>query len=114
MKTILTALASQAERRPDAPAFADTEEALTFADVRRISDAAGSALLSNGAEKEAVLIFTARSAREIALFFAVWKAGCFYVPVDAEMGENRIRSILERVRPRFAIADEPGAKLLSA
>ncbi len=114
MKTMLEALSRQAEIRPGAPAFCDTDETLTFSDVARISDAAGSALIRRGASHEAILIFTGRSAREIALFFAVWKAGCFYVPVDAEMGENRIRSILERVRPRFAIADEPGAKLLSA
>lgn len=113
MKTMLTALKNQAGIRPDAPAFADPDETLTFADVERISDAAGSALIGRGAKREAVLVFTARSAREIALFFAVWKAGCFYVPVDAEMGENRIRSILDRVRPRFAIADETGRKLLN-
>ena len=113
MKTMLTALKNQAGIRPDAPAFVDPDETLTFADVERISDAAGSALIGRGAKREAVLVFTARSAREIALFFAVWKAGCFYVPVDAEMGENRIRSILDRVRPRFAIADETGRKLLN-
>ena len=50
----------------------------------------------------------------IAAFFGVWKADCFYVPVDAEMGETRIRSILERVHPRFAIRDESADALLFA
>lgn len=114
MKTMLFDLRRQAETRPDAAAFSDAEETLTFSDVDRISDAAATALLARGAKKEAVLLFTARSAREIALFFAVWKTGCFYVPVDAEMGEARIRSILARVQPRFAIADETGKRLLAA
>ena len=114
MKTMLEALSKQAEIRPDAPAFCDPNETLTFSDVERIADAAGSALIRLGAKREAVLLFTERCAKEIALFFAVWKAGCFYVPVDAEMGENRIRSILDRVQPRFAIADATGRKLLSA
>ncbi len=114
MKTMLTALSDQADLRPDAPAFTDETGTLTFSDVARISDAAGTALLHRGAKQEAILLFLPRSATEIALFFAVWKAGCFYVPVDAELGENRIRSILERVGPRFAIADETGRKLLSA
>ncbi len=113
MKTMLFALHEQARIRPDAPAFSDSNETLTFADIERIADAAGSALCRRGATREPILLFTERSAREIALFFAVWKAGCFYVPVDVEMGENRIRSILDRVRPRFAIADETGRKLLS-
>ena len=103
MKTMLEALSKQAEIRPDAPAFCDPNETLTFSDVERIADAAGSALIRLGAKREAVLLFTERCAKEIALFFAVWKAGCFYVPVDAEMGENRIRSILDRVQPRFAM-----------
>ena len=112
MKTMLTALYEQANLRPNAQAFCDTNETLTFSDVERIAESAGTALLRRGARREAILILHERCAREIALFFAVWKAGCFYVPVDAEMGENRIRSILDRVKPRFAIADAGGRALL--
>ena len=114
MKTILPLLTAQATKRPDAPAFSDEQQTLTFSETERISDAIGSALLSTGADREPILLFLTRSALEIAAFFGVLKAGCFYVPVDAEMGERRIRSVLDRVRPRFAIADAAGtAKLLS-
>ena len=114
MKTVLPYLAGQAAARPDAPAFADARETLTFAETAALSDAMGTALLKRGAHREPVLLFTARCAREIAAFFGVWKAGCFYVPVDAEMGEARIRSVLDRVRPRFAITDAAAEEKLSA
>ena len=113
MKTILPMLKNQAYRRPDAPAFTDERETLTFAQTEAISDSFGTVLLAKGAKREAVLVFMQRSAREIAAFFGVLKAGCFYVPVDAEMGEARIRSVLERVKPRFALTDASARELLS-
>ena len=113
MKTVLEYLNQQVRIRPDRAAFIDEREALTFADAAGRSDAIGSALLRCGAKHEPVLVFMKRSGAMIAAFFGVWKAGCFYVPVDAEMGESRIRSILERVKPRFAIADGSVDPLLS-
>lgn len=114
MKTVLSYLEQRAQSCPDKPAFSDERETLTFADVYARAEAIGSALLRRGADREPVLVFMRRGAAMIAAFFGVWKAGCFYVPVDAEMGETRIRSILERVKPRFAIRDESADTLLSA
>ena len=114
MKTVLAYLDRQNQTRPDAPMFTDETETLAAADVSARSDAIGSALLRRGADREPVLVFMKRSGAMIAAFFGVWKANCFYVPVDAEMGESRIRSILDRVRPRFAVKDDSADALLSA
>ena len=114
MKTVLAYLKRQVEIRPDRAMFTDETETLTFSDAEARSDAIGTALLSRGADREPVLVFMKRGGAMIAAFFGVWKAGCFYVPVDAEMGETRIRSILDRVRPRFAIVDASADALLSA
>ena len=113
MKTVLGYLDLQAENRPDLPMFTDETETLTFADVAERAERIGSALLCRGAKREPVLVFMKRSGAMIAAFFGVWKANCFYVPVDAEMGESRIRSILGRVNPRFAITDESADAILS-
>ncbi|MBQ6235796.1 MAG: amino acid adenylation domain-containing protein [Clostridia bacterium] len=112
MKTVLGHLARQAKTRPDRPMFSDERETLTFFDAAARSDRIGSALLRRGACREPVLVFMRRGGAMIAAFFGVWKANCFYVPVDAEMGESRIRSILDRVKPRFAVADESAEALL--
>ncbi len=114
MKSVLDDLKKQAALRPDQMMFWDESETLTFADAAARSDAIGSALLSRRANREPVLVFMRRGGAMIAAFFGVWKANCFYVPVDAEMGEARIRSIVERVQPRFAIADGSADPLLSS
>ena len=114
MKSMLDDLRKQAELRPDGPMVIDETETLTFSTVAMRADRIGSALLRRGAKREPVLVFMRRSGAMIAAFFGVWKANCFYVPVDAEMGENRIRSILERVKPRFAVMDDSAEPLLSA
>ena len=112
MKSVLDDLKKQKKLRPDRMMFRDEAETLTFADVAARSDAIGSALLSRRANREPVLVFMRRSGAMIAAFFGVWKANCFYVPVDAEMGETRIRSIIDRVKPRLAIADDSADPLL--
>lgn len=114
MKTVLDDLARQVKLRPDRPMFSDERETLTFSDVAARSDLFGSALLRRGASHEPILVFMPRGGAMIAAFFGVWKANCFYVPVDAEMGESRIRSVLDRVKPRFAIADDSATALLAA
>jgi amino acid adenylation domain-containing protein len=112
MKTVLEYLDRQRKEHPDRPMFADERETLTVSDVGERADRIGAALLARGAEREPVLVFMRRGGAMIAAFFGVWRAGCFYVPVDAEMGESRIRSILERVGPRFAVCDDSARELL--
>ena len=93
--------------------FTDETETLTFADAVSRAERIASALIRRGAQREPILVCMRRSGAMIAAFFGVWMANCFYVPVDAEMGESRIRSILERVGPRFAITDGSAEALLS-
>ena len=114
MKSVLAYLDRRVETGPDRPMFTDETETLTAFDVAARADAIGTALLHRGAAREPVPVFMNRSGAMIAAFFGVWKANCCYVPIDAEMGETRIRSILDRVRPRFAIADGTGRERLAA
>ena len=114
MKTVLEYLDLRLKNAPDKPMFCGDGETLTVSDAAARSDTIGSALLRRGADREPVLVFMKRSPAMIAAFFGVWKANCFYVPVDAEMGETRIRSILDRVQPRFAVKDGSADALLAA
>ncbi len=112
MKSVLAYLKQRVETGPERAMFIDETETLTAGDVAARSDSIGSALIRRGAVREPVPVFMRRSGAMIAAFFGVWKANCCYVPIDAEMGESRIRSILSRVEPRFAIADETGTAML--
>lgn len=91
--------------KPDKIAFANDEEALTFAQVYDQSRAVGTFLHSQGVYKKPVVVFMNKHPREIAAFFGVIAAGDFYVPIDEEMPVSRIRLILENVQAQILICD---------
>ena len=91
--------------KPDKIAFANDEEALTFAQVYDQSRAVGTFLHGQGVYKKPVVVFMNKHPREIAAFFGVIAAGDFYVPIDEEMPASRIQLILENVQAQILICD---------
>lgn len=111
MKTILSYLQLRAETHREQLAFCDETQQRTFSEVLEASLRIGTALSRHGAEREPVAVFLPRSVRAVEAFFGVLWAGCHYIPLDAEMGELRLCSILEQVQPRFLIADDTTASV---
>ncbi len=105
MKTILELLDLQAMLRPKKVAFSDETESVAFAELKENTLRIGSALLQNGANKEPVAVLLPRSVKMLEAMLGTMRAGCLYVPLDAELGNLRLRAILEQVQPRFFIAD---------
>lgn len=103
---VLDYLEHTARNKPDKAAFVDEHEALTFGQLRRFTRSIGSFLHGKGICRQPVVVFMGKSAREIAAFFGVIAGGCFYVPVDEEMPEGRIRLILENTQPAIVICDK--------
>lgn len=105
MKTILEYLDMQAALRPEKAAFCDETERLTFGEIDERTRRIGSALLNAGAKREPVAVLLPRSAKMLCAMLGAMRAGCAYVPLEAEMGELRLRSIFSAVRPRFLLCD---------
>ena len=103
LTNILQYLEGTAARLPDKLAFSDGEQGLTFGELSRLSRAIGSAVCARGMRREPVVILMEKSAMEIASFFGTVYAGCFYVPMDAEMPMLRMQKILETLQPRLLI-----------
>ncbi len=97
--------------KPDKIAFANDEEALTFAQVYDQSRAVGTFLHGQGVYKKPVVVFMNKHPREIAAFFGVIAAGDFYVPIDEEMPASRIQLILENVQAQILICDAMTRKI---
>ncbi len=114
MKNILEYLETTAARVPEKLAFSDGTEGLTFGQVRRIAHAVGTALLRRGAAAEPVAILMKRHPRQIAAFYGVIYAGCYYIPLDPDMPPARMEAILETTRARLLLCDEIGAKKADA
>ncbi|MBR5338349.1 MAG: amino acid adenylation domain-containing protein [Lachnospiraceae bacterium] len=94
------------EKNPDKVAFADDTEEFSFRQTYEVCRAIGSGILSRGIRRRPVVVFMRKHPREIVTFFGVIKAGCFYVPIDEEMPEARIRLILENVQAPLLICDD--------
>ena len=89
----------QARRTPDRIALADARRELTYAELRRRSNALALRLQDLGVGPEArVAICLERSVEVIVSMLAVHKAGGAYVPVDPAFPEDRLAFLLEDAR----------------
>ena len=104
-RNILEYLEQTVTRLPDKIAYSTGEEHLTFGELSRAAKAVGSFLLARGLTREPVIIYMEKHPKEVAAFFGAVYAGCFYVPVDAEMPRHRVELIFENLHPRAVICD---------
>lgn len=104
---VLDYLAAAAKKAPEKIAYADgtgtTAGELTFGEVYEQSRSVGAFLNKSGIYKEPVIIFMERKPAAIAAFYGAICGGCYYIPIDVEMPENRIRLILENVKSRIML-----------
>lgn len=107
---VLDYLTEAAKKAPENTAYSDGRnlrgEELTFGDVCGQSQAVGTFLHNSGIYREPVIIFMERRPKTIAAFFGVITGGCYYIPIDVEMPENRVRLILENVKSKLMICDK--------
>ncbi len=102
---VLEYLEQTAPRLPDKVAFADDSMQITFSQLSRNARAIGTALLKDGLYGEPVVVFMEKSPAAVNAFFGVVYAGCYYVPLDAEMPAFRIEMIMQQLQPRAVICD---------
>ncbi len=102
---VLDYLNEMVSRKPDKIAFSDGTDELTFCEVYQLSRAVGTWLIQRKNYKEAVVVFMHKHPREITTFCGVVAAGCFYVPVDAEMPKMRMELIIKNLNAKVMICD---------
>ena len=103
---VLKDLKNTVEKYPDKTAFCGEKSALSFRQLDRAIDGIGSFILGEGIRRSPVVVFMEKSPEEVASFFGIIRAGCYYVPIDAEMPSVRIHLILENVQADLLICDE--------
>ena len=109
MRNLLEYLDNTAARYPDKLAFAGgdgRDHDLKFSELNELSIRIGSFLSGKGFFRQPVAILMEKSPEEVSAFFGTWRAGCFYVPLDAEMPKLRMIKIMEHVSPKALIYDE--------
>lgn len=107
---ILQYLEQTAPRLPEKIAYSDGKYDMSFSELYSSSKKIGSELCRRGFSKEPVAILMDKHPREVAAFYGVVYAGCYYVPLDPAMPSLRMQAILESVGARLLIVDQKGMK----
>ncbi len=96
----------QAAAHPNRIAIEDSEAALTYRELNRLSNRIAHAVLAvRGEVPEPVALLLGNGIPVIAAMLGVLKAGKFYVPMDASQPTERMVEILAEIRPGLMVAD---------
>lgn len=112
MKTNMLEYLEESTRRvPKNTAFYDDYESLSFAGLMEKAKRIGSCLAEHTAPREPVaLLIDARSINNIPAMYGVLYAGCAYAPLDITMPPERLKLLIDLLKPSAVLADERGSK----
>ena len=103
-KNVLEWLDSAAENTPNAMAFSDESQDVSFGELSAITSSIGTALAQQvGSESKPVAVIIDRNVQSVCAFLGVAASGNFYVPIDATLPPARIQAILEQMQPAAVI-----------
>jgi amino acid adenylation domain-containing protein len=106
-RNVLEYLEAAAEKWPDKPAFREGIEVMLFSWLRDHARRVGGALSGFGKNRP-VAVLVHRDVDSVFGMLGVLYSGNFYVPLDANMPEARLRGILESLRPAAILSSEGG------
>ncbi|MDR2530098.1 MAG: AMP-binding protein [Oscillospiraceae bacterium] len=92
-----------AESYPDTLAFTDADSSATFMELYRESVRIGTAVASAVARNAAVAVLTRHKLADVAAFYGVLYAGCYYVPIDAEAPPEYVQARIDSVKPALVL-----------
>ena len=96
-----------AARVPDKIAFSDAFGSLTFGQLLTRARALGTVLAGlPGCKNAPVAVLTGRTVQSVAALQGVLQSGNYYVPIDEQMPEARMRRILAQVHARAIVFPE--------
>ena len=105
-RNVLDWLEDAARLSPDAVAFEQPGQSLTWGQAEKKARSIGSRLAALIPRQSPVLILMEKSPVCLCAMFGAAYAGCFYTPLDSSMPEARMRLIAETLRPAAVVYEE--------
>src|SRR5215467_6260129 len=97
-------LTESADRRPDAEAVRLLDQALSYGELEKLSNQLAHALIEIGVvPSDRIGIYLHKSPAAIASIFGILKTGACYVPVDANVPDQRLLEITRQCGFRVLI-----------
>lgn len=104
---VLDYLEQSAYQYANKVAFVDERGFIRYYQLREYARSIGSYIAKHHTRiRQPVAILMRKSGHSVAAFFGVVYSGNFYCPIDETMPEERIRKILDTLKPGLIIADE--------
>ncbi len=112
-RNVFEYLEQAAKRWPQAPAFVNEKDSLSFEALLQQAQGIGSALLkiAGTAGAAPVAVLSRRNPWTITGFMGALCAGRCYAPIDSDMPLPRMREILSQLSPAAVLYEEEDAKL---
>ena len=109
MATVIQQFLKQAEKQPDHVAVLDSQGAITYDRMNNLSAYMAEQILSRIGGKDRrgrIALLLPRTKAFVVAQFAVLRAGCAVVPIDAEYPADRVQMILEDVGCALCVTTE--------
>lgn len=111
--TILDYLDVIKSRFPDKTAYEDVTNSYTYKQLDEKSKKYGSEIARLIPVQSPVVVYMKKGAHNIPAFFGAAYAGCFYVPIDKDMPDDRVKLIADVLKPKAVICDDSTTELAS-
>lgn len=106
-KNVLEYLENSAKNYPDKIAYTDENETITFFELMTRAKKIGTEISKKlDVTGKPVAVITGRNLKCITAFMGVLYSGNCYVPIDSEMPEARLETILEGLKPELVLYNE--------
>lgn len=107
-KTLIDLFEEQADNTPDAVAVVFDNEELTFKELNEKANQLADYLLSNGLKKGdfVLLCYNSHMSMSIVALLGIMKSGGVYVPLDADIQEERAAYIINDTKANFVITND--------
>ena len=112
--TVLDYLDDISRRFPDKVAYEDTAVSFTFKALTERARKIGSEIARQLSPQSPVVIYMKKGAHNIPAFFGAAYAGCFYVPIDKDMPDERIKLIVDVLKPGAVVCDSTTKDLVGS
>ena len=102
-KNILEFLENSANKYPNKVAFKDENSSATYSELLNKSKSIGSEIAKSGNKNAPYLVFIDKSVECIEAMLGIVYSGNFYVVIDVEMPQDRLKNICETLCPVGAV-----------
>ena len=102
---ILEYLERNAKQFPDTVAVIDEEKSYTYKELMNISRCIGTGIACKTNIRKPVAVLMEKGSDTLCTFMGIVYAGCFYVLLNPELPENRLKQTVSVLQPELIITD---------